>query len=89
MVYREHDCSKVNSSFWCVLVGGGVGLDVPSPPPQDLLVGFPMGFLKPTDIPRRKPGCPGQCHTERPEGDPGEGAGQLAESRSSFNLGHI
>lgn len=52
----------------------------------DLLVGFPLGFLKSAEVPRRKLGCPGQCHTGKPERDPGQGAGWLAESGSPFTL---
>ena len=62
MVYRERDCSKVNSSFWCVLVGGGVGLDVPSPPPPrpsgGLSHGLPQAYRhsqEETRLPRAVP----------------------------------
>lgn len=60
-------------SFPLVCLTGGWGMD----PPEDLLVGFPLGFLKPADIPR----LPGQWHSGKPERDPGEGAG-------GWGLGH-
>lgn len=76
-----HRGQNVTSGLRRVLLSGVSWLVGPRP---DLLVGFPLSFLKPAEVCRRKPGCPGQCHTGKPERSPGQGAWGLAASGKPF-----
>lgn len=75
-------CIKITSEIKLVFPSVVSWLGGPRP-----LLELPLGFLKLAAIPRRKPGSPGQCHSGKPERDPGESVAWLAESGVTFQLG--
>lgn len=67
---KEQEGREDESFFGCVLAGRAqthARAERPSGPS--------LGFLTPVDLPQRKPGRPGPCHTGEPEVGPGVGAG--------------